>query len=181
MRPPFRLIAAAAACVALLSSLRAEAFERQWRVGAGVGLAGLTEFQGAFSSPAFGVHGAYGVSDMFDVMADVVASSHSLVERDRTLLTSASAGIAYKLDVVEWVPYFGVLAGYYRFSGPRPVSSPHQAGAGLVIGLDYALQRDFGVGAQLRYHGFMDDLPGSLFGGGPYFTTLLRGEYRWGY
>lgn len=179
--PPFRTTALAAGSFALLFAARVEAFERQWRLGAGVGLAGLTEHEGAFSSPAFGLHGAYGVSDLFDVLGEVVVSSHSLVERDRTWVSSMSAGLAYKLDVVEWVPYFGVLAGYYRFTGPRPVASPDQAGAGLVLGLDYALQRDLGLGAQLRYHGFMDDLPGSVLGDGPYFTTLLRAEYRWGY
>ena len=177
------LAAATVAALAVLAPDDAAAFERQWRAGGGVGLAGLTEFQGAFSSPAAGLHLAYGVSDMFDVMLELNSSSHSIVADSRSTVYSASAGLAYKLDVIEWVPYFAVLVGYYRFAGPSPFESPNQAGAGLALGIDYAFERSFAVGAQIRYHGFMDDLPASVLGTGegPYFTSLLRFEYRWGF
>lgn len=173
--------------VALLLSLAilatapvASAFERQWHVGGGGGVAILAE-PGAKAGPLVGLHGAYGISDEFDVRVALLGSAHRL-DGEPFDLYAATAGLAYKLDVLSWIPYAGVALGYYRLGkGPRPGDlSPNEPGFSVDLGLDYAVIRHFGVGVELRYHGFLGEGFTSL-GDAPYFTGLLRAEYRWGW
>ncbi|MBK7585670.1 MAG: outer membrane beta-barrel protein [Myxococcales bacterium] len=159
----------------------ARAYEEQWHVGAGLGAA---EFVGSESglAPMLGVHAAYDVSDMFDFRIELGAARHEFVDGEVTTLYSAGAGVVYKLDVLEWVPYVGILGGYYAFSGGRWPShlKQRELGVSIPLGLDYTFSRTFGVGAQIRYHGFQSD-PLSGVGDAPYFSALLRAEYRIGW
>jgi hypothetical protein len=96
-------------------------------------------------------------------------------------LYSAELGLSYKLDVLEWIPYFGLGVGYALFDGPRPPErSESEATLSAHGGLDYAFSRSFGAGLQIAYRGFLADVPTSL-SDTPYFTGLLRAEYRWGW
>jgi len=158
----------------------ASAFERQWHIGGGVGVASFADGDTS-TGPAVGVHGAYGLSDVFDLKLDLLASTHT-IENDSLDLLSATAGIAYKMDVVRWVPYFGVQFGYYRLDGSqRPGDlATHEGGMSVDLGIDYAVRRNLGVGLQLRYHGFLSD-PMSSLADAPLFTGLLRVEYRFGW
>lgn len=156
------------------------AFERQWHLGGSLGAA-IWADGGVPAGPALGAHGAYGLSDTFDLKLEVLASSHS---RGSEALTwfGASTGLAYKLDVLRWVPYAGVQVGYYSLSGslrPDPLSGG-EPGMSIDLGLDYAFSRRFGLGLELRYHGFLGDPLASL-GAAPLLTGLLRAEYRWGW
>src|SRR5687768_9873032 len=106
------------------SSSPALAFERQWHVGAG---GGVVLPPGEYSvGPALAAHGAS--------------------------VLSGAAGIAYKLDIIEWVPYGGVLAGY-TWSDPDLPSElgPHRSPTlGFILGVDYGFSRNFGVGVAFR-------------------------------
>lgn len=169
----------------------AHAFENQWHLGAGLGVATLSgsEYR---TGPAASLHGAYGLSDTFDLRLELLASHHTLDLGDEARaapsaeLLSAAAGIAYKLDVLEWIPYVGLLGGYAAFLGDTPselgLSAPgdQELIVSVVLGIDYALSRSFGLGAQLRYTGFLSDLPDSL-ADAQYFALVLRAEYRWGW
>jgi hypothetical protein len=169
----------------------AHAFENQWHLGAGLGVATLSgsEYK---TGPAAGLHGAYGLSDTFDLRIELLASHHTLDVGDETReaptaqLLSAAAGVAYKVDVLEWIPYAGLLGGYAAFLGDSPsdlgLSAPgdQELTVSVVLGIDYAHSRSFGLGAQLRYTGFLSDLPDSL-ADAQYFALLLRAEYRWGW
>lgn len=159
----------------------ASAYEEQWHFGGGIGAA---KFVGTDygTAPMLGLHVAYDVSDMFDLRLELGAAEHEVVAERPTRLYSASAGIVYKLDVLEWVPYFGILGGYYAFTGgPWPGHlKQRELGASIPLGLDYTLSRRFGLGAQLSYHGFQSDPLGGV-GDAPYFTALLRAEYRHGW
>ena len=159
----------------------ARAYEEQWHLGGGVGAA---EFVGSDTpiAPMLGVHAAYDVSDMFDIRLELGAAQHEIVDGEPTRLYSAAAGVVYKLDVLEWVPYVGILGGYYAFSGGAWPAHLKQRELGLSIplGLDYTFSRTFGVGAQIRYHGFQSDPLGGV-GDAPYFSALLRAEYRLGW
>ncbi|HOU90160.1 MAG TPA: outer membrane beta-barrel protein [Polyangiaceae bacterium] len=158
----------------------ASAFERQWHVGGGGGIAVLAE-SGSKAGPVAGLHGAYGISDTFDVRAALLGSVNRL-DGEPFELYSATAGLAYKLDVLSWIPYAGVQVGYYRLGkGPRPGDlAPDEPGFSLDLGLDYAVRRHLGLGLELRFHGFLGEGFASL-ADAPYFTGLLRAEYRWGW
>lgn len=178
------------------SSSISQAFERQWHLGAGLGLGGFGRVAGSsvpFSDdglklPMVGAHAAYGLSDMFDARLELTWGLHSLdgspdvvdPELEQTHVVSAATGLSYKLDVIEWIPYLGLLAGYYGyFGGPALASDGLKPGGGgdlgasLILGLDHALSRDVAVGVQLRYH--------RLLAGEDYFTAQLRVEHTWGF
>ena len=77
----------------------------------------------------------------------------------RNSFSQAMVGLAYKVDVIEWVPYIGVRAGYYRFGDAPPLKEfpPGKAYAqgggsiGTMLGVDYAFSRSAGIGAELDY------------------------------
>jgi hypothetical protein len=173
-------VALQAALAVSLTVPTAAAFERQWHVGGGAGIAAFAD-RGATPGPALSLHGAYGLSDTFDVRVAALGSTHQFEDHSFSV-AAATAGLAYKLDVLSWVPYVGLQVGYYRLGSerhPGPVT-PDQLGLSVDLGIDYAVRRHFGLGLELRYHGFLSD-PMSSLADAPLFTGLLRAEYRWGW
>lgn len=173
----------AALAVALvgLMSPPARATEGQWHVGGGLGVASFAKSDRG-TGPALGVHGAYELSDMFDAQLELSAASFSFADGETTRFYGVMAGLHYKIDVIEWVPYFGLYGGLFRFDGdlrPAPLQE-RELGIAVPLGMDYSFSRSFAVGAQLRYHGFMSD-PLSSLGDAPLFTALLRAEGRFGW
>lgn len=168
-----RALAFGGAALVWLASLPAAASERQWRIGGGAGVAAL---RGSTAGPAIDGHAAYGLSDLFDVHLELLGSRH--FKGEDTTVFSASAGLSYKVDVFQWVPYVGLFGGYYWYGGrPGPNGeSGHEAGASIGAGLDYLISRELSLGAQIREHASFTD--GLSF---PYFNASLRAEYRWGY
>ena len=175
-----RVVLVGVALATSLVSSRAGAFERQWHVGGGLG-AGFFADSNTSAGPALGLHAAYGLSDMFDVEIEGLGALHWRGGEPLDLL-GVSAGIAYKVDVLSWIPYVGVGLGYYHLRGASLPGALRgdELGLSVDLGLDYALMRSFALGAELRYLGFLSD-PMSSLGDAPYFCGLLRAEYRWGY
>lgn len=159
----------------------AHAFEGQWHVGGGAGAAGMTG-AGFAAGPALGLHAAYGLSDVFDARFEASFSRHRYQNDDAAdVLMTACLGAAYKLDVIEWIPYGGLAVGYHRFLtelSPEIGTGPETRGIdlSLIVGLDYAASRSFGVGFQFRQMLYLEDLSAATFSIG-----LLRAEYRWGF
>jgi hypothetical protein len=154
---------------------QAQAFEREWHLGAG---AGVANGNGLELSPALGAYAAYGLSDVFDVRLEVTARGYHFGGEQNPNAISAMAGVAYKLDVLRWVPWAGVYAGYLAFlDAPRKDLTFNQrdVALGIGLGLDYAFSRQLGVGVTLRY----DDALGRADSSS--FDALLRAEYRWGW
>lgn len=158
----------------------ASAFERQWHVGAGLGVLVPSRVYGAGGAAA--LHAAYGLSDVFDARLALTGSLHEPDDDNekRTSLGLATLGLAYKLDIIEWVPYFGVRAGGYYFTQAPPASKPdvetYSRGGGAVgamAGVDYSFSRSFAVGAELSYDELLPE--GHVSG------AFLRAEYRWGF
>ena len=174
MKEPAAVAIAAALC-AVAVPRSAGAFERQWHIGVAGGIATL---KGAEAAPVLGLHGAYGLSDMFDVDVELAGSRHG--ETPRTTVLSAAGGLAYKIDIFDWVPYVTLLGGYYSFGGARGPNglSGGEFGTSVGFGLDYVASRHVAVGGQLRGHAFFT---GPSFPWFPYFTAMLQGEYRWGW
>jgi hypothetical protein len=153
----------------------AVAAEQEWHLG---GRAGVGVLSGRGAGPAFGVHGAYGLNDMFDVALELNESHHFGGTKDASDILSASTGLSYKIDVFEWIPYVTALGGYYAYLGER---GPHgeqgsEFGASIQIGLDYLAMRELAFGADVRWHASFVD--GLSF---PLFTATLGAEYRWGW
>jgi hypothetical protein len=158
----------------LLVGTRAQAFERQWHFGAGGGIASPGD--GYALGPAVGVHAAYGLSDVFDARLELLLSQHAAANptlpADR--FYGGKLGVAYKLDVIQWIPYFGVSVGFLGVVEPRAPYRGAQATIGLVGGLDYALGRNLGVGIV----GTVDYVLGPT---ATMTAGLLRAEYRFGW
>ena len=176
-----RTLAAVLSAAGLMLAHPAQATEGQWHIGAGPGLG---TFAGVDSGTGFGfgVHGAYELSDMFNLQLELVASRHAFVDDEATGLYGAMAGMTYKLDVIEWVPYFGLMAGLFAFDGdvrPDPLAKTEPAII-VPLGMEYSFSRRLAVGVELRYQGFLS-APMSSLSDAPYFGLMTRVEYRLGW
>jgi hypothetical protein len=153
----------------------AQAFEREWHLGAG---AGVSSGQGLKLSPAVAAYAAYGLSDVFDARLELTARGYHVGSAQNPNALSAMAGVAYKLDVLRWVPWAGVYAGYLTFlETPRAdlTFKRRDITLGVGVGLDYGISRQLGVGVTLRFDDALANSDASTF------DALLRVEYRWGW
>ncbi len=164
-------LALAALVVVSVVSPSAHAFERQWHFGGGGGI--VTASDGYELGPALGLHAAYGVSDVFDVRLELLGARSARAAVTLTFY-AAKVGLAYKLDIIEWIPYFGVTTGFLGVTEPVAPFSRAQATLGLIGGLDWAVTRHFGLGLA----GMLDytlSEPASCA------AALLRAEYQFGW
>jgi hypothetical protein len=166
------LLGASAFATVALGTAPASAFGNQWHAGAKGGFAFQNDRDLGWGA---GVHGAYGLSDMFDLELELFIARNGAPLEQKSQVTAATAGIAYKVDVFRWIPYVGLLGGYYHWGG---VPGPHgetQAGGGAVqIGLDYLLMREVALSLDFRAHfSFKEEF---YF---PMRTLMLGAEYRW--
>jgi len=170
------LVLGVGACLGLLAGARpALAFEREWHLGGG---AGISNGSGLTLSPALSAYAAYGLSDVFDARVELTARGYQIGQQHNPNALSAMVGVAYKLDVLQWVPWAGVYAGYLGFlERPRAdlTFKQHDLALGLGLGLDYAFSRKFGLGVTLRFDDALGRASTSTF------DALLRAEYRWGW
>lgn len=153
----------------------AHAFEREWHLGAG---AGVSRGTGLSLSPAVSAYAAYGLSDVFDARLELTGRGYHVGSEQNPNAFSAMAGLAYKLDVLRWVPWAGVYAGYLGFLDAPPADlrfKRHDAALGFGVGLDYAFSRNWGAGVTLRFDDALVDSSASTF------DAFLRAEYRWGW
>ncbi len=169
---------------AFLATKPAAAFERQWHLGGGVGAADLSA-SGVGWGPEFGLHAAYGLTDTFDVRLEGrLLSSPFLLEAmngapavsDRLTFFAADLGLAYKIDIIQWVPWLSAQVGYFGAAEPPPLATDLEQNdfqLGGSAGLDYAYNRSFGLGVVWRV--------GFLGSGETYTGGQLRVEYRWGW
>jgi len=166
----------------------AAAFEKQHHLGLSPGLAVLNVADKSTASVGAGLslHYAYGLTDQFNFMVEggthVVALDQQLDSREtpRTFparVDQAGVGIGYVLDVLRWVPYFGVLGTGYVVSGGTVETPKVIVGVAIAAGLDYQITRHVAVGLGLRQHFMASEL--STY---PTYTVAqLRFEYVWGY
>ncbi|MGD0676152.1 MAG: hypothetical protein ABSC94_12070 [Polyangiaceae bacterium] len=172
------------AAFVLTLAARVEAVEREQQLGADAGpgilvAAGKTEVGGAIA-----IHWTYGLTDAFNLMLEASGSVLSLRnEGDAThqrpgWILDADVGVGYVFDVLQWVPYAGVLVGGYGLSGGSLEGGTKiLPGAVVALGLDYRLTRTVAVGVALRQHMLVTDT-----GNYPSFTqALARLETTWGW
>ncbi len=148
----------------------AHAFERQWHVGVDGGYAAL--FDDTSSGFGGGAHLAYGLTDAFNALVEVDVTRQPSAG---TTVWSGGAGVVYTFDVARAVPYGGVLGSGYKLSGDLSKWAP---GFQLVLGLDYQIERNWGIGVEVRWHTILAVEP---VGTTAYMTSFLKAEYRWGF
>lgn len=182
MRHRFIPLAAAVALAVALSPAPAAAYERQWHAGLGLGYSVLTDDPVAHGFGG-GLHLAYGLTDAFNAMLEIDIAGHP---GDDLMIMSGSLGVGYVFDVLQWVPYVGLMVGGYDLwsvadecgADVEGVPACHRGriGGSIPLGLDYQISRDFAVGAQGRIHLL-------LLGDSPamYVTAFARAEILWGY
>ena len=153
----------------------AAAFEREWHLGAA---AGVSSGEGLALSPAVGAYAAYGLSDTFDARMELTARGYQIGDAENPHALSAMLGVAYKLDVLRWVPWAGAYVGYVGFLEAPRLGLPfeqHDVALGVGLGLDYGVSRQLGLGVTLHFDQALSNQETSSF------DALLRAEYRWGW
>lgn len=188
MNSLLRFALAAGLTASALVGGEARAFEKQHHFGLSPALAILKVDGKSTSSVGAGlsIHYAYGLTDQFNFLAE--GGSHVVAldqQRDSQETPSTfpsrvdhlGVGVGYVLDVLRWVPYFGVLGQGYVLSGGTLAESRMAVGVALAAGLDYQFGRHFAVGLAVRQNFIASEL--STY---PSFTLAqLRAEYVWGY
>ena len=165
---------AAALAVGLLLPRHAQAFEREWHVGGGLGVTAYPHYYSV--GPALGINAAYGISDVFDLKLELLGSAHGYNASPKSPTEHAEP---YSAIVLQWIPYAALLIGYQHIGGRLPVAEPFRRDdmlGSIVLGLDYEMTREFGLGASLR-----TDMLLSSPSQGNAFTPMLRAEYHWGF
>jgi hypothetical protein len=186
--PAFTLAPFAVAVALCASPREARAIERQHHFGLDPTLALLKvdDKPSMSTGVGLGAHYTYGVNDQFNFMAELNASF--MLEGEKleapttphtrpTQIDHALVGVGYVIDVLRWVPYFGVLAGGYRIAGGTLDNQQVILGGAVQLGLDYQLSRQWAIGAAGQQHFLVTQM--STYPS--YTTVMLRFEYMWGY
>lgn len=144
----------------------------------------------ADTAPMAELGGTYGVGEWVDARMLVGASRLNLCGADsaasacgdQTWALSMTALLAFKLDVIQWVPYAAPLVSYHWLTGgPIPTNGhAHDLGVGAAMGIDYVPAREYSVGIQAGCQGFVTALADGAFDRG-ILTAGLHLEYRWGW
>jgi hypothetical protein len=176
-------VIAASLLLLLLSAPRlSQAVEREQHVGLDLGGAMLVSHAPTSTGGALGAHWAYGLNDQFNLLAEATGSLLALkVGTDEShsrpgSLTNVDVGVAYVFDVLQWVPYAGLLVGGYGLAGGSIHGVHVLGGAAFALRLDYRPTRSWAFGISWRQH--MMTEPSEY----PSFTHLfLRAELTWGW
>lgn len=182
------VIALAALIVTLAVPRAARGFERQHHLALDPGLAVLqvSDKSTASVGGGLGLHYSYGLDDQFMILAEVghnVVALHEKLNDADTPRTRPSniqhgaIGLAYALDVIRWVPYFGLLGSGYALRGGTLEHSVGAFGAQIALGVDYEITRYFYAGIAVRQHMLLTDMATYP----TYTTAALRIGAMWGY
>ena len=182
-----RALAVALAVTATTIAAPAAAVEHEHHAGVDVGGAVLV-VNGKSSADvggSFGAHYAYGLSDAFNLMAEGAASVVALGDQSNggtapntypTWVGNADVGVSYVLDVLQFVPYGGLMAGGYVLGGGTLGGVRVLPGFALALGFDWRVSRKIAIGFSFRQHMVTD------VGTYPSFTQFFaRVEYTWGW
>jgi len=181
-------IPAATAIAGLFLGSPAQAFERQHHVGIGpeLGLLKIDDKSTLSVGGGLRAHYTYGLTDSFNLLVEgagnIVAldqgvDSPTTPHTRPSSLYNGAVGVAYVLDVLQFVPYGGVLAEGTLLTGGTLDKAHLIGGVSAVLGLDWQLHRNFAVGIAGRQHFLLTD-----FSRYPSFTTVgIQAEYVFGW
>jgi hypothetical protein len=171
------LVSAGVAAVALAAAPRAaRAYEHQYHLGGSFGYSGIVGSDGG-SGLGGRIHFDYGITDAVNLMTRIEGISYP---GKGAFIPSAAIGGGYVVDVLQWVPYIGAMAGVADIWVPKcDARTPcHQPKLDLEIpaGIDYLVTRSFAMGAVGRYQLLV--LNGNAVNS---FAGFLKAEYIWGF
>jgi hypothetical protein len=165
---------------------RAGAVEHEHHLGVDAGASMLVMSDKTDLGGGVGGHWAYGLNDAFNLMVEASWSLVALGEKVQSATTprtrpstvgNAGVGVGYVLDVLQWVPYAGLLVGGYALTGGTLDVSKIRPGAVLALGLDYRFGPSWAAGLAFRQHMLVTEV--STY---PSFTQVFaRLEYTWGW
>jgi hypothetical protein len=180
-----RVASLLAAVLVLAFARAAGAVEQEHHLGVdlGIGMLTISDQSTPDVGAGTGVHYTYGITDQFNLVTEVRYSRvafHGISSTDPPThpanAWNADVGVAYVLDVLRWVPYFGALGGAYVLDGGTIPGNLVLPGAELVVGLDYLLTPVWSVGVEGSEHFLFTDM--SLYTS---FTNVVgRVEFTWG-
>lgn len=168
-----RSLASAALALSLFTvSLPSLSYERQWKIGAGLGMSGLAVTEADPFTFRLIADGSYGLTDTYDLIGRV---SFHMPHQEGGAIGLGEVGVAYVIDILQWVPYFGIvgLVGVHSDE-----TTQLRAGLGLPFGIDYLVRRDFQIGAYGQLDSLFISSDGSNAIGG--LSAGLRAAYVWG-
>jgi hypothetical protein len=165
----------------MLRAINAHAFENQWHLGAGA--SGLTySGDSSYIMPALSLHGAYGLSDVFDVRLETALGMPLSSAKSGSALGFAELVLAYKVDIIEWIPWVGLGAGGFGVTKglQGPERNALQPSGSLWVGMDYAFSRQWGVGAVFAAHSWvMDSSRSNLRLAATQFGLRIERRFGW--
>jgi hypothetical protein len=167
--PALRAVGTVGLVVFLLAVPRtAAAYEDQLTLGVDTGYA-LAAMNGPSHGVAVGLNSSVGLGDMFSLRGRLGYAHHPHGEGMH--VAAAGAEVIYLIDVLEWVPYFGL--GVDGFAFIQGGDHRFDLGFHAVVGIEWLASRDWLIGLDLRP--FVLPL---AFGDAPldpvYFTATLR-------
>jgi hypothetical protein len=182
-----RVLAVGFACGACTVAVPAAAVEREHHLGVDLGASMLvvSDKSSPDLGPMVGAHWTYGLTDAFDLMVEgswsLLALNEDVVNkstpRDRPAWgANGDVGVAYVFDVLQWVPYAGLLVGGYTLGGGTLADTKILAGAAFALGLDYRFNRSICAGVSARQHMLTDT---STYAS--YTQLFAQFEYTWGW
>lgn len=170
-------------------SCEAEAYERQWQAAFGLGYSQLYNGGGTTAAkgilPGFGANLglSYGINDAWNVIGRADFSFQP--GATPVFVAGGGAGIAYVLDVLQWVPWLGVTVDGYGVMALDPCVATNdlscsngRLGFSGLGGIDYQVSRSFSIGGVARY-GVL--LLGNQNAVDQTLAVSLRAQYIWGY
>jgi hypothetical protein len=179
--------AAAVLAAGLACASPARAVEREHHLGLDLG--GDVLLVADKSAPdiggAAGAHWAYGLSDAFNLMVEGGFSLAGTSDKPGpkipstrpAWLANGDVGVGYVLDVLEWVPYAGILVGADALGGGTLEHTKWLPDAVIALGMDYRFTPTLAAGVALRQHMMLTD--SSTY---PSFTqAFARIEYTFGW
>jgi len=143
----------AAPLVALLAALglqsgRAEAYEEQISADVALGYSGLAANDRLPGNlPAIDLGAAVGISDWL-VVRTAFGYGALLGGGDMLHVGRGRLEVAYLLDILQWVPFFGVGGGLWALQGPSGLGL--RPAGHLWFGVDYLATREWTVGLDTR-------------------------------
>lgn len=185
---PSSLLSLGLACAIVALAGDAAAVEHQHHLGLDPSLSMLKidDKDSVSVGGGLGVHYTYGINDQFNLMASLsssIVAAEEKVETPETPRTRPTevdevlVGVGYVIDILQWVPYFGVLAGGYRLAGGTLEKNLLVLGGAAELGLDYQLSRHWAIGVAGQQHFLVTKM--STY---PSYTRLmLHLEYMWGF
>lgn len=136
-------------CVALALSMllpsEARAYEDQLTLGVDTGYA-LVLVDGASHGWTAGLDASVGLGDLFSLRGRAGYAFHP--QGGGLHVAAAGAEVLYLLDVLEWVPYFGI--GADGFFMAREGNNRGDLGLHGVLGVEWLASRDWLLGLDIR-------------------------------